>query len=85
MRKLPELEFLNSLPVDRDALEDSNLAPQVRDPLQAVQLEAQKSIGEKVEEFPSAEEDSVDYGVEAQENQAIVQSASKERLDDALS
>ena len=37
MRKLPDLEFLNSLPVDRDALEDSvQEPPQPRDPLHAV-------------------------------------------------
>lgn len=54
MRLLPNLEYLNGLPVDRDALDED--AIQLDPALAAVQQEAIANGGEQVQERPGEEE-----------------------------
>ena len=62
MRLLPELEYLNGLPVDRDALEDENLEPNAQhDPALAIQREANNNVGDEVHELPADQEESSFY------------------------
>ena len=63
MRLLPELEYLNGLPVDRDALEDDeNLEPTTQnDPAMAIQQEVSNNVGDQVNELPADQEESSFY------------------------
>ena len=83
MRQLPDLEYLNDLPVDRDALNDNtDQSPEFQnDPALAAQ---QEFDGDQVRELPADEEDSVEYD---KTNPDIIQNAAgtaMECLDSTL-
>lgn len=64
MRNLPELMFLNSLPVDREALDEEDNDAQMQDAQQqqfnAINMEANNNGTERVQEMPDEEDDSID-------------------------
>ena len=66
MRMLPELEYLNGLPVERDVLDEDELNQdgtpnRQNDAALAVQQETRNNVGEQVLEMPEDEEMSRGY------------------------
>ena len=60
MRELPELEYLNGIPVDRDMIqvsENQNANEQSSTAL-AIQKESSKNVGDQVSELPEEDETS---------------------------
>ena len=65
MRLLPDLEYLNGLPVDRDALDEDPIVEgspnNNNDPALAIVKEASANVGDQVRELPSEQEQSSGY------------------------
>ena len=57
MRNLPDLEYLNGLPVDRDD-DEENEEPTVQNSSSAVQRELSNNVELEVQEMPEEEEES---------------------------
>ena len=58
MRNLPNLEYLNGLPVDRDEEDEENEEPIVQNSSTAIQRELSGNVGLEVQELPEEEEES---------------------------
>lgn len=74
MRLLPELEYLNGLPVDRDQLEDEDNnaiahPDSTNDPALAVRIEANKNVGDSVDELPDEEDSDTEIVQQTQDEE----------------